>query len=245
LARQVSRLAQREVFAIARKALADLASASLEERIGEVFTRRLRNMDAGLKASLATALHDSADPALLRSSFELPAEERATIQNALNETFSAEVRLRFVTAPDAVCGIELTANGQKLAWSIGDYLETLEQQLGALVDAESAAAPDKSVATAVPAGPAPVTATVASPAPAAPRKVARAAAPAVAPDASVTPAAATAVAPAGPAPVVAAAAPPAAPAVAPVTSVVSTAPVTPAVPVPAAPVPAASAAVAS
>ena len=38
---------QEEVFAIARKALTDLATASLEERLGEVFTRRLRTMPAG------------------------------------------------------------------------------------------------------------------------------------------------------------------------------------------------------
>jgi F-type H+-transporting ATPase subunit b len=133
LARQIARLGQREVFAIARKALADLANADLEERMGEVFTRRLRIMDAKAKASLATALHDSASPALLSSSFELPAADQATIQNALNEAFSAEVRVHFVTAPDAVCGIELTANGQKLAWSIADYLKTLEQKADALL----------------------------------------------------------------------------------------------------------------
>ena len=39
-----------EVFAIARKALADLATTSLEERMGEVFTRRLRAMDGQTKA---------------------------------------------------------------------------------------------------------------------------------------------------------------------------------------------------
>jgi F-type H+-transporting ATPase subunit b len=154
LGRQVARLAQREVFAIARKALADLAGANLEERMGEVFTRRLRSMDVKAKASLGAALQASAEPALLRSSFDLPAAERATIQNALNETFSTQVRVRFVTVPDAVCGIELTANGQKLAWSIADYLNTLEQQLGALLATEGAPATDKPIAAA-PASPAP------------------------------------------------------------------------------------------
>src|ERR1017187_10459427 len=41
----ISRRTQQEVFAIARKALTDLATTSLEERMGEVFTRRLREMD--------------------------------------------------------------------------------------------------------------------------------------------------------------------------------------------------------
>ena len=40
----ISRRTQQEVFAIARKALADLATTSLEERMGEVFTRRLREI---------------------------------------------------------------------------------------------------------------------------------------------------------------------------------------------------------
>ena len=57
----------------------------------------------------------------------MPAEQRAAIQNALNETFSAEIRVRFETAPELVSGIELTANGQKVAWSIADYLGSLEK----------------------------------------------------------------------------------------------------------------------
>ena len=90
---------QQEVFAIARKALTDLATTSLEERMGEVFTRRLREMSGQAKAGLAGALKTASDPAVVRSAFDLPAEQRAAIQNALNETFSAEVRVRFETAP--------------------------------------------------------------------------------------------------------------------------------------------------
>ena len=48
----ISRLAQQEVFAIARKTLTDLATTSLEERLGEVFTRRLREMKGQAKADL-------------------------------------------------------------------------------------------------------------------------------------------------------------------------------------------------
>ncbi len=127
---------QQEVFAIARKALMDLATTSLEERIGEVFTRRLRTMDGKAKEGLADALRAASEPALVRSAFDLPAEQRATIQNALNETFSAEVRVRFETAPDLVSGIEFTSNGQKIAWSIADYLTLLEKGVEELLQAK-------------------------------------------------------------------------------------------------------------
>ena len=122
----ICRRTQQEVFAIARKALADLATASLEERFGAVFTRRLREMDGKMKESLGQALKAASDPALVRSAFDMPVDQRAVIQNALNETFSAAVRIRFETAPDLVSGIELTTNGQKLGWSIADYLASLE-----------------------------------------------------------------------------------------------------------------------
>jgi F-type H+-transporting ATPase subunit b len=69
----------------------------------------------------------------LRSTFDLPADQRAAIQNALNETFSAEVRVRFETAPDLIGGIELSANGQKVAWSIADYLASMEQGVDELL----------------------------------------------------------------------------------------------------------------
>lgn len=137
LSEEIIRRTKEEVFVITRKTLADLATTSLEERLGEVFTRHLREMDGKAKAGLAHALKTSSDPALVRSTFDLPAEQRDAIQNALNETFSAEIRVRFETAPNLVCGIELTTNGQKVAWSIADYLASLEKSIGELLDAQS------------------------------------------------------------------------------------------------------------
>jgi F-type H+-transporting ATPase subunit b len=133
LNQSIRRRTQQEVFAIARRALADLATTSLEERMGEVFMRRLRTMDGKAKEALADALKTASEPALVRSAFDLPAEQRGAIQKALNETFSAEVRIRFETAPDLVSGIELTTKGQKIAWSIADYLASLEKGVGELL----------------------------------------------------------------------------------------------------------------
>ncbi|MCR4331167.1 MAG: F0F1 ATP synthase subunit delta, partial [Sulfuricaulis sp.] len=110
LRQAISRRTQQEVFAIARKALTDLATTGLEERLGEAFTRRLRELDGQAKEGLAKALKTGSNPAFVRSAFDLPAEQRAAIQNALNETFSAEIRVRFETAPDLISGIELTTN---------------------------------------------------------------------------------------------------------------------------------------
>jgi len=130
----LSRRASEEVFAIARKALADLSTSSLEASMIAVFTRRLHEMDAKAKASLGEALESAPDPARVRSAFDLPAEQRSVIQNAINEAFSADIHLRFETAPDLVSGIELTTDGQKVGWSIADYLASLEQGVAELLE---------------------------------------------------------------------------------------------------------------
>jgi F-type H+-transporting ATPase subunit b len=145
----ITNLAKQEVFGIARKTLADLATVSLEERMGEVFTRRLREMDGKAKALLGAALKSSSEPAVVRSTFDLGAAQRAAIQNALNETFSAEIHVRFETSPDLISGIELTTNGQKVAWSIADYLCALEEGVGELLQnkGEAAAAEPKAETT--------------------------------------------------------------------------------------------------
>ncbi len=135
---EITRLATEEVFGIARKALADLATVSLEERFGEVFTRRLREMDGKNRDLMGAALGNSADPGVLRSALDLPVEQRTAIQNALNETFSAAVRVRFETKKELVSGIEFTVGGQTIGWSIATYLSALDQKVSALVDAQSA-----------------------------------------------------------------------------------------------------------
>jgi F-type H+-transporting ATPase subunit b len=133
---QMMRLAAGEVFDVARRALGDLASMTLEQRLGEIFTRRLREMKPDAKQLLDVALRAPHAAAVVCSRFSLAAQEKATIQNALNETFASDIRLIFETAPDGICGIELTVGGQKLSWSIAGYLEALEEKAQVLMNAQ-------------------------------------------------------------------------------------------------------------
>ncbi len=55
----------------------------------------------------------------------------------MNETFAADIRLRFETAPDLVAGIELAAGGVKVGWSIADYLASLEKRVDELLEAQA------------------------------------------------------------------------------------------------------------
>jgi hypothetical protein len=61
-----------QVFGIARKALTALATVSLEERLGEVFTRRLHQLDCKSKGSPREAPRTSTGLALVHSKFNPP-----------------------------------------------------------------------------------------------------------------------------------------------------------------------------
>lgn len=106
-----------QVFAMASKVLTDLADTTLEQRMIEVFITRLHALSDKEKAAL------SAKSAMITSAFALSESQKKALK--------AEIKtntLKFKVLPECVGGVELSANGQKLAWSIGDYLETLEKE---------------------------------------------------------------------------------------------------------------------
>lgn len=155
LSQAIAEQTGREVFAVARKALKDLAGVQLEAQLGEAFSRRLRDLDAPTRATFGDALKVAKNPAVVRSAFELSDAQRAALQNAINETFAIDARLRFDTAPDLVGGIELSTDGLKVGWSIAEYLSTLEARVGALLKTKrgpTAGSTPKPTAAPAPAG---------------------------------------------------------------------------------------------
>ena len=136
-AQDTARRGGEEVFAIAQKGLTDLAGATLEERRVAVFAQRLRALDDTAKAGLAKALENASGTVLVRSAFALSPAQREAIQSALNETLSGNIQIQFDTTPDLISGIELSANGWKVAWNIADFLASLEQRIGERIKEQS------------------------------------------------------------------------------------------------------------
>jgi F-type H+-transporting ATPase subunit b len=130
LSREIIRRTQHEVFAIARKVLADLAATSLEERMADVFVRRLRELNGEEKDRLTPAPNATPHPAIVCSTFDLSPTQRAAIESAVKDSLAPATQVQFEITPELVSGIELTTNGHKVAWSIADYLTTLERNVG-------------------------------------------------------------------------------------------------------------------
>ena len=144
LNREIVTRTQEEVFALARKVLVELAGTTLEDRLAEVFIRRLEKMPADEKTLLTAAAHKNAAPAQLRSAFELSPATRSVLEAAVRQCLGADTQIEFQIVPSLVCGIELRADGQKVGWSIADYLVLLAQEVTALLEPQAAG-------TAVPA----------------------------------------------------------------------------------------------
>jgi F-type H+-transporting ATPase subunit b len=130
--REIANRTQQEVFALTQQALADLADANLEDRIVDVFVSRLHQMPTEERAVLATGKPGLVSAHVL-SAFDLPAPRRAAIETATKECLGAQVQLTFTTQPGLVSGIELSANGRKIAWSIADYMATLSENVSTLL----------------------------------------------------------------------------------------------------------------
>jgi F-type H+-transporting ATPase subunit b len=133
LNQEIIRWTQKQVFAIARKTLADLAGTSLEERMGDVFVRRIRALSGTAKEQLATAFNASNHTVRVHTAFDLPSAQRSAIESAAKETFAPDAQVQFETAPELVSGIELSSGGHKVSWSIADYLRALEKSAGELL----------------------------------------------------------------------------------------------------------------
>jgi F-type H+-transporting ATPase subunit b len=141
LNRRIGTLAVEEVFSVARKTLADLADVSLEERMTDIFIRHLHGLDGKQTEELKASLDSWSKPLLVRSAFELATPQKKAIEAAVKAVFGEGTGIELETKPDLISGIELTANGQKIAWSIADYLKSLTTSVDGLLGREDDSAP--------------------------------------------------------------------------------------------------------
>ena len=137
---EIMRRTRDEVFNIARKTLSDLATENLEKQMVEAFIRRCRTLPEEERQGLQATFAAAAGPALVRSTFPLAAAEQRELELAVQQVFGFGGRLQFETGTDLIGGIALSANGYEVAWSIADYLLTLERSVADLL---SVASPEK------------------------------------------------------------------------------------------------------
>lgn len=140
----------KQVFAVVRRALTDLADTDLEGRMTDVFIRRIRNLDPVMQKEIADSILGAGREIVIRSAFEIDPEGRHKIAAAITEQISkaglneredpsrTDMQVNFETAASLICGIEIVAGGKKAAWDLDWYLDELEQGFSRDFEAETA-----------------------------------------------------------------------------------------------------------
>ena len=118
--------ASQQVVSATRSALTQLADVDLQDRMLTCFVAKLQALEPD-KLPLLRQESGSGNRAVLETAFDVSPQWQEKLQTELRQLGLKEVE--FVTDPELVCGIELHVGGQKIGWSVQEYLTTLSDEL--------------------------------------------------------------------------------------------------------------------
>jgi F-type H+-transporting ATPase subunit b len=133
---ELRRLAGEQIYAIARQVLKDLADKELEDRIAEVLADRIRTLDEAEKTKFRESMKEG-NRVIVQSAYEIPSGARNKLDEAIRRYIETDIEVDYEQSPDIMTGFELRTDGHKLAWSVNDYLNTLEENFIQALYAES------------------------------------------------------------------------------------------------------------
>lgn len=132
-----------EVFAIARRALQDIADGTLERQAALHFLDEIRSADRDTWQAFLQSLGETQQSVTVRSAFDLPEDLRKEIEVALTDGAGAArpdedraIHVHFAVEPELIAGLELQAHSHIAAWNLRDYLAALETRVASLLNAQ-------------------------------------------------------------------------------------------------------------
>ncbi|HSZ25883.1 MAG TPA: F0F1 ATP synthase subunit delta [Cytophagaceae bacterium] len=131
---ELTRRTTNEVFEIAKKVLKELSDKTLEDQITHVFIKRLKQQSEEERKNLTTAFASNSQPIIVRSAFELSSQQQEEIIQSVNEFLSKPSEFNFKVETSLLGGIELNVNGYKVAWSISEFLTSIEKTIHEVVN---------------------------------------------------------------------------------------------------------------
>jgi F-type H+-transporting ATPase subunit b len=126
----------KQVYTIARRALTDLANAHLEQRMVEAFVERIAKLDEKKQKAILASTQRGDHGVVINSAFEIPTNAQEKITKVVRNHIGDAIDIRYQISPDMILGIELKTHGHKIAWSIDDYLDSLEENVSQALSGE-------------------------------------------------------------------------------------------------------------
>jgi F-type H+-transporting ATPase subunit b len=137
LTQEVRRRIGQQVCTISRKALSELANATLEQQMITVFMQRLEALEAHERALLIESAQRIGSVVAVRSAFEVPDTTRRHVVQGIHKIIGRNLGVEFETVPELLCGIEIGSADYRLAWTLEEYLASLEDHLIDVFDEET------------------------------------------------------------------------------------------------------------
>ena len=137
LAVDLSRRIRDEVMQVAQSILKELADTSLEDQIIHVFLARLGQSQEAKSFNWTSGAEQTPPPLVMKSSLPLTPQQKELLKTSVRATLQLKQDITFQIAPDLIAGIELSANGYKLTWSVADHLSSIEKAVVQLVKARA------------------------------------------------------------------------------------------------------------
>jgi F-type H+-transporting ATPase subunit b len=130
--------ASEQVVGMVRRVLADLADADLEDQMIDVFIRQLREMDTQQRKAMSESIQRSGGKVVIRSTYGIPDGLREAVVAAIRDELfdGGDIQPRFELSDELGCGVELRADGRRLAWTVESYLDGIEERVRQELDQE-------------------------------------------------------------------------------------------------------------
>jgi len=122
------------VHDMSRRVLREIANENLQSRVIDVFLERFDQVSQTQKQAIAASIANTHHRVFVDSAFLLNEAERKRITAFVQTYVGSDVAIDFREEPDLICGIELRAAGHKVAWSVREPLEEMEQEFSRSLD---------------------------------------------------------------------------------------------------------------
>jgi F-type H+-transporting ATPase subunit b len=128
-AASIRRTAAKQVFAVTRRVLTDMADNGLQERLLDTFAEQLKGMPNEDKRELVKAVGENRMSTTILSAAEIATAKRRSITRLLHEEIHPDIEVDYQTDGKLLAGLELRVPGKKISWNLDRHLEELEQKV--------------------------------------------------------------------------------------------------------------------
>lgn len=135
--RNLRRLSGDQIYSISRQALADMADSELEDRMVDVFIRRIKELSDDTLNKIKESVQKSGQGIIITSAFTIPANKRQLITRTIHDYISPGINIQYDVSRDLICGIEIKVHGYVVGWNLEEYLKGLNNAFSKVLDQEA------------------------------------------------------------------------------------------------------------